>query len=585
MTRPGRSLRLGLVLALLAGVLATVIGSPAGAYPGAPWFEPGKPYDDNFPDPSIVVGDDRYYAYGAPTGGAYLPVMTSTDLVTWTARPAYDPGAPLNQDPFFNDALPYPARWGADRPVGGRLTKELWAPGAAKIGNQWLVYYSVRMPGGQDRFCISVATGSSPLGPFTDDTGGPLVCDADPNGSIDPQPFVDTDGTPYLLWKSEGVPGSVPTRIWVRQLDPSGGGFAPGSTAGVLLVTSAPWEGNVVENPSMVRHHGQLFLFYSGNEHLSDRYAVGYAACDAVTGPCHKQSTASPLLASAGNRLGPGGPAAFVDLAGRLQMAYHWWNAPYSSYPTKPGCDGTDPKTGAPYCVSQGQRRMSVVTLAADGHRLTVLGEARPPAPPPRDISDACPSGVTDAGFGDVAPTDVHHDAIDCVAWWSVAQGVRQGAYEPRLSVDRGQMATFIARLLGEAGVELPENPPNEFADDDDSIHADNIDTLAAIGVVAGRDDGTYGPTAPVNRAQMATYLARASAEAGVPLARERDVFPDDDGSFHEASIDAAAAAGLTGGRADGTYGPGLAVQRGQMASFLARLLDLLIEEGVIAAR
>jgi hypothetical protein len=184
-----------------------------------------------------------------------------------------------------------------------------------------------------------------------------------------------------------------------------------------------------------------------------------------------------------------------------------------------------------------------------------------------------------------VAPTDVHHDAIDCVAWWSVAQGVRPGAYEPRRSVDRGQMATFIARLLGEAGAELPDNPPNAFADDDRSIHAANIDTLAAIGVVAGRADGTYGPTAPVNRAQMATYLARASAEAGVPLARERDVFPDDDGSTHETNIDAAAAAGLTGGRADGTYGPGLAVQRGQMASFLARLLDLLIEEDVIAAR
>lgn len=583
MSRTRRNLGLGLALSTFAAVLAIVAGPPAGAYPGAPWFEPGEAYDDNFPDPSVVVDGGRYYAYGAPTGGAYLPVMTSTDLVTWTARPAYDPGAPLNEDPFFNDALPYPASWGVDRPIPGRLKKELWAPGAAKIGGRWLVYYSVRTRLDQDRFCISVATGSSPLGPFTDDTGGHLVCDDDPNGSIDPQPFVDTDGTPYLLWKSEGVPGRTPTQIWVHQLDPSGGGFAPGSTPHVLLATSQAWEGNVIENPSMVRHDGQLFLLYSGNEHLSDRYAIGYAACDSATGPCHK-SPANPLLASSGNRLGPGGAAAFVDVHGRLQMAYHWWNAPYTNYPSDPGCDGIDPKTGAPYCMSQGQRRMSVATLTASGHRLTVLGDARPPAPPPRSTADACPSHVPDAGFVDVSSSDVHHDAVDCVAWWGVAQGVHADRYEPRRSVDRGQMATFIARLLKSAGVALPADPPNAFDDDDTSVHADNIDRLAAIGVVAGRADGTYGATATVNRAQMATYLVRAAGAAGVTLEAERDVFPDDDRSVHRTNIDAAAAAGLTGGRADGTYGPGLAVLRGQMASFLARLLDLLVDEGVADA-
>lgn len=160
-----RNLGIGLVLTTFAAVLAIVAG-PAGAYPGAPWFEPGKAYDDNFPDPSVVVDGGRYYAYGAPTGGAYLPVMTSTDLVTWTARPVYDPGAPLNQDPFFNDALPHPASWGVDRNVGGHLKKELWAPGAAKIGGRWLVYYSVRTHLDRDRFCTCCGRArASPVGP------------------------------------------------------------------------------------------------------------------------------------------------------------------------------------------------------------------------------------------------------------------------------------------------------------------------------------------------------------------------------------------------------------------------------------
>lgn len=575
-----------LALAALAAVIGFASGSPAGAYPGAPWFEPGKPYDQNFPDPSIVVGDGVYYAYGAPTGGAYLPVMTSTDLITWTARPAYDPGAPLNRDRFFNDALPYPARWGADRPNSGRMSKELWAPGAAKIGDRWVVYYAIRTELNRNRFCISVATASNPLGPFTDNTTGPLVCDADPNGSIDPQPFVDADGTPYLLWKSEGVPGSKPTKIWIRQLDRSGTSFAAGSTPRELAATAHSWEGSVIENPSMVRHQGQLFLFYSANEHLSARYAIGYAPCDSVFGPCHHAWRSEPLLASSGNRLGPGGPAAFVDLQGRLRMAYHWWNAPYTSYPSDPGCDGIDPKTGGEYCVSQGQRRMSVAALSVSGHRVSVQGDVRPDPPDPRSITSACPPGeVPGAGFDDVAGSEVHGPAIDCVVWWGVAQGKSADRYEPQGPVNRGQMASFIARLLEEAGVELPQNPPNAFADDDGSVHATSIDRLAAMGAVSGLRDGTYGANEPVNRAQMATFLVRAADETGVALERSRDVFGDDEAfAAHEVNIDKAAVAGLTGGRADGTYGPRLVVRRGQMASFLARLLDLLVDEDVATA-
>ncbi len=83
----------------------------------------------------------------------------------------------------------------------------------------------------------------------------------------------------------------------------------------------------------------------------------------------------------------------------------------------------------------------------------------------------------------------------------------------------------------------------------------------------------------------MATFLVRAAGVAGVQLRGDRDVFPDDDGSVHEPNIDAAAVAGLTGGRSDGTYGPTSSVLRSQMASFLARMLDLLVEERITPAR
>src|SRR3546814_15334630 len=85
------ALRRGPVLVSLMCLVAAVVAAavlPSAAYPGAPWFEPSKVYDQNFPDPSIVVDGGVHYAFGTSTGGAYLPVMTSPDARTWTARPS-----------------------------------------------------------------------------------------------------------------------------------------------------------------------------------------------------------------------------------------------------------------------------------------------------------------------------------------------------------------------------------------------------------------------------------------------------------------------------------------------------------------
>ncbi len=353
-------LLVSLVAALVAGLLAP---APASAYPGAPWFEPSKPYNANFADPSLLRVGGTYYAYGTSTGGAYLPVMRSTDLRTWIARPAYDPGYPLNRDKYFNDALPYPASWGVDRPVSGRMKKAIWAPGVAKIGTRYAAFYTIQVRLSPARYCISVAYSSSPLGPFTDRSTRPFVCDTDPMGSIDPAPYVDpTNGKAYLVWKSEGVPGSTPTRLWSRQLNTTGTGWAYGSTRRELLRTALAWEGNVIENPSMVKHGGAYWLFYSANEWRSARYRAGIAKCSSPLGPC-KRSRTTPLLPNTSTQLSRAGGSAIVDAGGRLRLAYQWWNAPYTSYPDYASC------SRAGTCTSQGQRRMhvAVLRLAPDG--------------------------------------------------------------------------------------------------------------------------------------------------------------------------------------------------------------------------
>lgn len=574
MSRPDRALPL---LAALALVAALAAAGPAAAYPGAPWFEPSKPYTENFPDPSVSFdpASGRYHAYATTTGGAYLPAMSSTDGLTWIARPAYPQPAcvPGPADPFFNDALPCPAAWAPD--LGpGRLAKQLWAPGVARIGGRHVAWYAVRTSAVTPRFCLAAAVASDPLGPFTDVHDGPYHCDLDPNGSIDPQPFVDpATGTPYLIWKSEGVPGSQPTRFWVRELTADGTGFAPRSRPHAVLATSQRWEGNVIESPTMVRWAGRWLLFYSANEWTTADYAIGVAFCDSPTGPCRK-SPHNPVLRSEGWVLGPGGPSAFVDATGALRLAHHHWTFPFVGYPTDPNCDGPG------LCASQGQRRMRVVWVTVAGDDVQV--RTTPPVTvAARDIAPACPAGLPSAGYADVPAGSTHARAIDCVAAWGVARGTSATTYGPDAPVTREQMASFVARLVDRTDRPLPVGAADAFADDGTSGHEAAIDRLAAAGIVSGVGEGRYAPRATVSRAAMATFLARAAAWVrGEPLAAGQDAFADDTGSVHAANVDRVAAAGIATGTAPGAFSPADDVSRAQMAGFLARLAALLVEEG-----
>ena len=67
----------------------------------------------------------------------------------------------------------------------------------------------------------------------------------------------------------------------------------------------------------------------------------------------------------------------------------------------------------------------------------------------------------------------------------------------------------------------------------------------------------------------MAAFLARA---LDLPAATE-DYFSDDEDESLEASINALAAAGLTGGCGGGRFCPNDSVSREQMAAFLKRAL------------
>jgi hypothetical protein len=202
-----------------------------------------------------------------------------------------------------------------------------------------------------------------------------------------------------------------------------------------------------------------------------------------------------------------------------------------------------------------------------------------------RDIDQACPRGVPAHGFADVATGSAHDRSIACAVWWNVTRGAGDDRYAPRGDVNRAQMASFLTRLVTEAGGRLPE-PDDRFWDVRGSVHADSVGRLAAAGIVRGDADGLYRPDQPVTRAQMATFLARTyQFTSGRVMDAGTDAFRDDDGSTHEANINKIAEAGFTAGSPDGRYLPDVAVTREQMASFLVRVIDKLVADGAAAAR
>ena len=261
-------------------------------------------YAGDFPDPSLLVDGDAniYWAYATGSGGLNLQVMSSPDLREWNG--------PV-------EALSRLPRWAA--------SGFTWAPGVIRIGDRYLMYYSVRHAsiGVQ---CISVATAPLPGGPFVDDSGAPLVAQIDHGGSIDPNPFVDpVSGQLVLAWKSDDNSLGRPSHIWAQEMTPDGLTFAPGSSPTVLLSASAFWQFPTIEGPTVAFYSGRYYLFYGANSYASASSAIGYATSPSLLGRYTDRSAARPWLATIGRAQGPQGPMVFAGLDGSALMAFAAW--------------------------------------------------------------------------------------------------------------------------------------------------------------------------------------------------------------------------------------------------------------------
>lgn len=282
----------------------------------------------DFPDPFILEHEGRYLAYATNTGTANVQMASSTDLASW--RILWDE----RDSSRLHDAMPILPAW-----AKAGFT---WAPEVLKTPGGFVLYFTARHAASGLQ-CVGAATSQDPRGPFTSQAAEPLVCQYALGGTIDASPFRAPDGQLYLYFKNDGnnPAFSKPTEIFAQRLSPDGLSLTGDPVS--LIRNDKPWEGHVVEAPTLIERNGSHVLFFSASHYgwedtqRVSSYGIGYATCEGPLGPC-TDAPGNPFLASTFDPClsGPGHQTV-LQSGGREVLAFHSWSATTACRPAKLG--------------------------------------------------------------------------------------------------------------------------------------------------------------------------------------------------------------------------------------------------------
>jgi hypothetical protein len=306
------------VVVVVAATTVLVVGRSqrATATPRPPLLGPARvAYEGDLGDPFILPvatagARTSFLAFGTGDWPARIPTARSSDLMTWQKGP---------------DALPDLPGWAAPDPRHSLS----WAPAVVDTGHGYVLY--VTLPDARSgQQCIGVATSPVPEGPYAGFGKGPLVCQHELGGSIDPSVNRDGHGQLRLLWKDESNTRGRPSGLWAQPL--TADGLSLLGSPHRLLTAQRSWQDNIIEEPAVIpAAGGGWWLFYSGSLFDTPSYATGLAYCPDLEGPC-RESSAQPFLTTLTlkeqGQSAPGGLETFRDGDGAQWAVFDTWNRP-----------------------------------------------------------------------------------------------------------------------------------------------------------------------------------------------------------------------------------------------------------------
>ncbi|MEF8804640.1 MULTISPECIES: glycoside hydrolase family 43 protein [Bacteroidaceae] len=211
-----------------------------------------------YADPEAVVFDNKYWIY--PTSSLpfeqqlYMDAFSSEDLVNWEKHPKV-----LSIENIS---------W---------LRKALWAPAVIEANGKYYFYFGANdIKNNEEIGGIGVAVADTPIGPFKDVLGKPLIGKI-VNGAqpIDQFVFKDDDGQYYMYYGGWGHCNIVKMGTDLISIVP----FEDGS----MYKEVTPE--NYVEGPFMLKRNGKYYFMWSEGDWNGPDYSVAYAIADSPFGP------------------------------------------------------------------------------------------------------------------------------------------------------------------------------------------------------------------------------------------------------------------------------------------------------------
>ena len=178
--------------------------------------------------------------------------------------------------------------------------------------------------------------------------------------------------------------------------------------------------------------------------------------------------------------------------------------------------------------------------------------------------------------FTDVPEDSFYYESV----MWAVKNGITTGAtettFDPNGQCLRAHVVTFLWRAAGEPEPTSDENPFTDVSESDFFYKA----VLWAVenGITNGTSATEFSPMEKCNRAQVVTFLYRAQGNPEV-TSTENPFSDVDATAWYGPAVLWAVENGITNGMGDGTFGVGSVCNRAQVVTFLYRASQLTVPE------
>ncbi|MBQ4248622.1 MAG: S-layer homology domain-containing protein [Clostridia bacterium] len=175
--------------------------------------------------------------------------------------------------------------------------------------------------------------------------------------------------------------------------------------------------------------------------------------------------------------------------------------------------------------------------------------------------------GMVKHVFADVTPDDYFFTPVDWAYTNDVTRGTDDDHFSPDAVCTRAQIVTFLYRASG-----APETEgENAFTDvPADAYYADAVRWAVSNGITTGTDETHFSPDETCTRAQAVTFLCRMKDGS----AQGESAFTDvPEGAYYAGAVSWASENNITAGTGEGTFSPDAPCTRAQIVTFLYRAM------------